>query len=156
MDIESICNTEALKASSLKTNKKLIAVVGIAAAACIALFITILSLAGITFSFTDIPYYFLDGQEITLNGRFVECVPNRVLAICQSGFQSDDGKYFFVTNMQEMIEENAEVLQPTDQRRIDQERRFQLDGLFTYGLEEESGFEAVGRIEVTFIAPLQR
>lgn len=129
-----------------------LAVIGcITAVAAVALFMVILSFTGFRFSLSDIPYFFLNEQEITIDGKF-DCVPNRTLAICQPGFQSNDGKYFLVTNIEEIFEQDADLRQ---ERATNTARQFQIAGTFTYGLEDKQrGFEAVGRIEVASIASI--
>jgi len=87
-----------MERSSLLIKRQLALIGSITAVAAVALFMTILSFSGDSFSLTDIPFFFLNGQEITVKGMFVDCVPTKMLDVCISGFRSNDGAYFVLTN----------------------------------------------------------
>jgi hypothetical protein len=117
------------------------------AAAAVTLALTIISFGGDTFSLADIQFLFLNQQEVTIEGKFVECVPTKRVQPCYMGFQSNDGAYFVFTGQFDKVE----ILRLIDQGQ------FQVTGKFTSSTLEPEEFQildVVGGIKLTSIIPV--
>jgi len=115
------------RGSSLLLKKQLMIIGGIAAVSAGMLFITIRPFSeGDSFSTAEIPFFFVNGQEITVKGMFVDCVPTKVLDICISGFRSSDGAYFVLTDHD-----------IDDLRGLANQGHFQITGRFSTTIPEQ-------------------
>lgn len=131
--------------SSLLIKRQLMIIGGIAAVSAVMLFITIRSFGGDSFSPAEIPFFFMNGQEITVRGMFVECVPTKMLDICYPGFRSDNGAYFVLTDHD-----------IHDIRDLIKQGHFQVTGkLTTTDIPEEfAAADVTGVISVSSITPI--
>ena len=100
---------------------------GITAVSAVVLFMTIRTISeGDSFSPAEIPFFFIKGQEITVKGMFVDCVPTMMLDVCISGFRSSDGAYFV------LMDHNID-----DLRELANEGHFQITGRFSTTVPEQ-------------------
>jgi len=100
---------------------------GITAVSAVVLFMTIRTISeGDSFSPAEIPFFFIKGQEITVKGMFVDCVPTKMLDTCISGFRSSDGAYFV------LMDHNID-----DLRELANEGHFQITGRFSTTVPEQ-------------------
>jgi hypothetical protein len=131
--------------SSLLIKRQLVIIGCIAAVAALALYITIISFgAGDSFSLAEIPFFFMNGQEITVRGTFEECVPTKMLAICYPGFLSDNGAYFVLTDHD-----------IRDLRDLIRQGHFQVTGRFTTAMPEQfAAADVTGVISVSSVIPV--
>ncbi|WP_148680856.1 hypothetical protein [Candidatus Nitrososphaera gargensis] len=131
--------------SSLLIKRQLAIIGSIAAVAAVALFMTIFSFgADDSFSITEIPFFFMNGQEITVRGTFEECAPTKMLLICYPGFRSDDGNYFVLTDHD-----------TKDLRSLIKQGHFQVTGKFSPEIPEEfAAADVAGVISVSSITPI--
>lgn len=132
------------RTSSIGIKRKLLIISSIAAVSAVMLFMTITSISGDSFSPSEIPFFFMNGQEITVKGMFVECVPTKLEDICISGFKSSDGTYFVLTNHE--IDDFNELIN---------QGHFQITGRFTASVPEQfAAADVTGVISVSSIAPI--
>lgn len=100
----------------------------------------------------------MNGKEIEVSGQFVGCAPTKILAPCyHSGFQDANGKYYLITNFEQMLESNPDLrplILRTDSK-LSSSDQFRIVGVFSYG--QPANYEAadvVGGIEVSAITDL--
>jgi hypothetical protein len=138
-------NSVILKASgSLNIGRQLILIGSIAAVAAVALFMTILPFSRDLPSITEIPFFFFNGQEITVKGMFVDCVPTKSVDICIAGFRSNDGAYFV------LIDHGVD-----DLRQLTNQGHFQVAGRFSTNMPEQYwATDVTGVISVSSITPI--
>ncbi len=95
----------------------------------------------------DIPYRMQDGTQITVTGRLV-CLPHErglfgggpETYICISGFRSNTGEHYGISNLEEISQE-----EPALQGSTGSEQEFVIAGKFTYG--DYGNYDVVGTID---------
>ncbi|HEX7032995.1 MAG TPA: hypothetical protein VF172_08350 [Nitrososphaera sp.] len=130
---------------SLGIKEQLLIIGGIAAVSAAMLFITIRSIGeGDSSSLEEFLFFFLNGQEITVKGMFVECVPTKMEDICIAGFRSSNGAYFVLTDHE--IDDLSELVN---------QGHFQITGRFVPGVPEQfAAADVTGVISVSSITPI--
>lgn len=103
--------------------------------------------------FTNLPFFFIDGKEIEVTGHFVNCVPTRVLDICHSsGFRDNGGRYYLITNLQQMVEANPSLATMMFLTDTEEQNSFHIIGVFSYGSPGNYvDADVLGGIEATSI-----
>jgi hypothetical protein len=96
-----------------------------------------------TLSLADFQFFFLNQQQVTIDGTFAECVPTKNVQPCYPGFKSDSRAYFILTD------DNI-LMKQTEQGH------FRVMGKFTSSMMEEKYpvTDVVGTIEVRSITPI--
>ena len=99
--------------------------------------------------FTDLQYLLQDGKQIQISGEFVQCGPTRDSLVCYTAFRASNGYYFLLSNLQEIIEANPDLLQLIRSENSTV-KKFYVTGIFTYGTSDDFPDAAtVGTIRVT-------
>lgn len=109
-------------------------------------------------AFTNLSYYFMNGKEIEVTGQFIGCAPTKMILPCyHSGFRDNNGKYYLITNLEQVLESNPDLrpsILGTDSKSSNSDQ-FRISGVFSYGPPTNyDGADVVGGIEASSITDL--